>query len=271
VSSYTGLARELDADLLVIDLERISAYREMTLHGDSRGVSIAALAEHVADRVVRVPGTWLMAGWSLGGVVAYAATSLLPDHHLPRHLVVLDSIAPIPGNRRNAADFPPEVLLTWFTGYLAAKRGGRLQVSRNVLTGLSIEAGLAIVLREAIRTGLMWPDVTLAGLRKVFDVYLAGLFRNVDLTAAYEALPARVPMTLVRPYTGLLTAPGALGWQFLAGALIVERSPGDHYSMLAETEALATVFRDRLAPRRLSCAAWPPAPDHQPTGGHRQL
>ncbi|MEV4314044.1 thioesterase domain-containing protein [Actinocrispum sp. NPDC049592] len=242
-SCYAGLAREVD--LLVIDLEQIPSYRAMMLHDDSRGVSVAGLAEHVADRIVRISGPWLLAGWSLGGVIAYAATSLLPDHRLPLHLVALDSIAPVPENQRRASDFPPEVLVTWFAGYLAAKRGGRLTV--DVPGGLSVEDALAVVLREAIRTGLVWPDVTVAGMRKLFEVYLTGLFRNVDLTAGYEAPPARVPMTLVRPAVGLLATPGALGWQRLAPALTVEHCPGDHYSMVGETDAIAGVFRSRLA------------------------
>ncbi len=242
-SCYAGLAAKVN--LLVIDLEQIPSYRAMTLHGDSRGVSVAWLAEHVADRVTRVSERWLMAGWSLGGVIAYAATSLLPDHRLPLHLVALDSIAPVPGNQRRASDFPPEVLVTWFAGYLAAKRGESLPVY--VPSGLSVEQGLEVVLREAIRTCLVWPDVTVAGMRKLFDVYLAGLFRNVDLTSGYDAPPARVPMTLVRPASGLLTTPGALGWHRLAPTLTVEHCPGDHYSMVGETDVIAGVFRSRLA------------------------
>ncbi|TCO60623.1 thioesterase domain-containing protein [Actinocrispum wychmicini] len=250
-TSYAGLAEALDAELLVIDLERIPAYREMMLCDGGQDVSVARLARYVVDRLVPAR-SWLMAGWSLGGVVAYAATASLPDHQLPRHLVVLDSIAPVPEHRRDASDFTPEVLLTWFAGYLAAKRGGRLELPAGVLRGRDIGTGLEVVLREAIRVGLVWPDVSVAGLRKVFDVYLAGLFRNVDLTAAYQAEPARVPMTLVRPQAGLLTTPGALGWQRLASTLSVTRCPGDHYSMLRESSVIAGVIRDRLA---LACSS----------------
>jgi thioesterase domain-containing protein len=248
-SSYDALAETLaaDAELLVIDLEQVQAYRAMMLSARGRDVSVAGLAGFVVNRLAGVPTRpWLLAGWSLGGVVAYAATALLPDHHLPRHLVVLDSIAPIPEHRRHAGDFTPEVRLRWFAGYLAVKRGGRIDLAAGVLRGLDTDAGLKVVLREAIRAGLVWPDASPAGLRKVYDVYLAGLFRNVGLTAAYDAAPARVPMTLVRPYAGLLTTSGPLGWQKLAGKLAVARCPGDHYSMLAESAAIADVIRDRL-------------------------
>lgn len=248
-TSYAALAAALaaDAELLVVDLERVPAYREMVFGGPA--VSVAALAQFVVDRL-RYDGVldrpWLLAGWSLGGVVAYAATSVLLEHQLPRHLVVLDSIAPVPEHRRSVGDFRPEVLLTWFAGYLAAKRGGPLELSVDALRGLDTDAGLEVVLDAAIRGGLVWPDVSIAGLRKVYSVYLAGLFRNVDLTAGYAAAPSRVPMTLVRPSAGLLSTPGALGWQRLADSLSVAHCPGDHYSMLHES-AVADVIRGQLS------------------------
>ncbi|AHH98386.1 thioesterase domain-containing protein [Kutzneria albida] len=232
--------------LHVVDLEQLPAYRRMMVTGEQDGLSVAGLAESAAEQLRAaglLHGPWLLAGWSVGGVVGYALTELLAEHQLPAHLVLLDSIAPARGYRRSREDFTAEVLLPWFVTYLAAKRGGRLSLPGKRFRGMDAETGLRLVLAAGIDSGLLWPDTTLAGLCKVYEVYLHGLFRNVGLTSAHRAGAARVPITLVRPENGLIDTADPLGWQRLATDLRVLRCPGDHYSMLRDPVTVALVAR----------------------------
>jgi hypothetical protein len=177
-----------------------------------------------------------------GGVVAHELSGRLSPTELPRRLVVMDTIAPVPDYTKDDGELSPELLLPWFAMFLGAKRG----------VALPLPAGgapltLDDVLTGAVSSGALPPDTSVAGLGKVYRVFTAGLRRNNLMCAGFQAGPARVPVTLIRPDGSLLDTPEPLGWRQLTDDLAVVGCPGDHYSMFSDAvavETVATVLRE---------------------------
>jgi len=246
VNSYLELAAALlpQAELIVVDLEQVPEYFQAALSGGHAGITIAELAARIDDalwdRGLLAP-PWLLAGWSFGGVVGQELTAALAGDERPEGLFLLDSLAPVPAYTK--ADPDPAMVLGWFAMYLAAKRGAPVHVPAAELAGVTVEAGLRLVLEAAVANGALRPGTPLPGLRKVFNAYTDGLLRNNRLAAAHSPMPTQVPVCLIRPEHGLLDTPDPLGWTSLAPRFTVRSCPGDHYSMLrhpAAVELIAT-------------------------------
>ena len=235
VGHYRDLAERLTpvADVAVLDLERAPAYFQAALTGAAPDTSIDALAALAATELRatrRLDRPWVLAGWSFGGVVAHALLDQLTPPEHPRRLVLLDSIAPVPGYTQQDDDLSAELVLRWFAMYLAAKRDRPVPVSATPDLAELLTAGLA--------SGALRPGTTLPGLRKVHQAYLAGLVRNNRLARAHTPRRTTRPTTLVRPERGLLATPDPLGWTALTTDLTALDCPGDHYSMLRDPSAV---------------------------------
>jgi thioesterase domain-containing protein len=248
VTTYVELAAALlpRAELFVVDLEQVPEYFQAALSGGHAGITIGELAARIDDalweRGLLAP-PWLLAGWSFGGVVGQALTAALAEDEQPEGLFLLDSLAPVPAYTKADGDLDLAMMLDWFAMYLAAKRGAPVPVPAAELAGVTVEAGLRLVLDAAVASGALRPGTPLPGLRKVFNAYADGLLRNNRLAAAHSATPTAVPVCLIRPERGLLDTPEPLGWTSLAPQLTVRSCPGDHYSMLrhpAAVELIAT-------------------------------
>lgn len=238
---YRELAAALPprTELHVVDLEQVPEYFQAALDGGRSDLTVSGVASRAAD-ALRSRGLlsrpWTLVGWSFGGVVGHALTSFLSSAELPRQIVLLDSIAPVPEYTRGNDEIGPDLVIPWFCMYLAAKRGGAVPVPRELAAGgdVDVDTLLQAVLEAALEHGALRPGTTLPGLRKVYDTYLDGLRRNNRLAEDFAPARARVPLTLLRPERGLLATPDPLGWEQLSDDLSVERTPGDHYSMLRE-------------------------------------
>ncbi|MBN3932674.1 hypothetical protein IQ279_24195 [Streptomyces verrucosisporus] len=261
---YAGLARSLPAGtgLHVVDLEQVPEYFRAALDSGRVTTSIDRLATRAAEEL-RARGLlsrpWNLLGWSFGGVVGHALAGLLDGGERPGRLVLLDSIAPVPGYVQSEEAIGHDMALPWFCMYLAAKRGGGPDaLPAEFPDGAEgpdgrPDAALELVLHAGLDSGVLRPGTTLPGLRKVYDTYLDGLRRNNRLAAGHRPRPAGLPLVLLRPERGLLATPDPLGWSVLGDDLSTGHTPGDHYSMLREPEAL----------RRIAAAAAPepvPAP-----------
>jgi thioesterase domain-containing protein len=246
VTNYVELAAALlpQAELFVVDLEQVPEYFQAALSGGHAGISIAELAARIDDALWErglLSPPWLLAGWSFGGVVGQALTAALAEDEQPEGLFLLDSLAPVPAYTKTEGDLDLAMLLGWFAMYLAAKRGAPVPVPAAELAGVTLEAGLQLVLDAAIAHGALRPGTPLPGLRKVFNAYADGLLRNNRLASAHSAAPIPVPVCLFRPEHGLLDTPDPLGWTALAPRLTVRSCPGDHYSMLRHPAAVSLI------------------------------
>ncbi|MCI2416125.1 thioesterase domain-containing protein [Saccharopolyspora sp. K220] len=228
----------------VVDLDAVEEYARPAFTGEPPKVGAADVAAHVATELRQrglVGGDWLLVGWSLGGIIAYALTSELAGDELPAHLVVLDTPAPVGRNSWSDDGVPLDLELLWFVTYLAARHETTASTARETFTGLDADAGLKLVLDIETDRGPLLPGASLAGARKLFEGYLNVVRRNNRIVSAYQAAPPRVPFTLIRPEHSLFGAEPAMGWDEIDPAVEVRTCRGDHYSMLRDPFALAQV------------------------------
>lgn len=230
-------------DTWVLNLERVPEYFQAALSPEQPRTSVDALALRCAEALrekAPATGPWTLVGWSFGGVVGHALTSLLSEEELPDRLILLDSIAAVDAYEPEGDVVDRELVMPWFTMYLGAKRRAAVLPPASAHTQ-DTDRALAPVLEAAVEAGALHPSTSLPGLRKVFDAYLGGLLRNARLTTDHEPAPARVPLTLIRPERGLLSTPEPLGWDELAPNLRTESSGGDHYTMLHDDTAVGHI------------------------------
>lgn len=251
VTSYDVLVDRLPLSTAVhlLDLQGVPAYQQAALDAGRTDLRVSQIADGFAGLVSSVlrPGErWVLVGWSFGGVVSHLMTGLLPEPTRPAHLLLLDSIAPVPGYVAEIEELTTETLLEWFAMYLATKRG-RAPVAP--LVGLR---SLDEVLEAMVACGALLPSTTAAGLGKVYGAYVDGLRRNTRLTADLALPLGSVPTTVVRARHSLLAETGPLGWDRVCPpGLRVLVGEGDHYSMLADpstTALLTEVVVGALAP-----------------------
>lgn len=262
-SVYSLLADQLPADCGVhlLDLQGLPQYQQAALNGGRSDLAITGIAGSFAGLVrqlLRAGEPYVLLGWSFGGVIAHAMTPHLAGPLAPVHLILLDSIAAVPGYQAQVEDLDDRTLLEWFCMYLGAKRGVPVRLEE------SSPGGLEDVLAVMTGAGALLPGTTAAGLAKVFEVYVDGLRRNSLLTRAYHAIPSQVGATAVRARRSLLAEPGALGWDRVCPAPVpVLTAEGDHYSMLtdASTAALLATLVNSVLP---STSQQPAAATGQP-------
>jgi len=239
--AWSGLADRLpeDVGLSVLDLQNVPEYFAAALTGGLPDITLPQIAaraagELAADRPAGVPVA--LVGWSFGGVVAYEIARGVAG---VRRLVLLDSIAPT--HDFGTADdlLRPALLIRWFAMYLAAKRGKPLDAEPGIAAPTT-EAGLSTVLSAFSASGVLPTGTEPAGLRKLYDSFVAGLHRNNHLAVPYQPPRTESPITLVKPVRSLLPEFDDLGWGEL-GPVRVVPAPGDHYSILFDPSAWAVV------------------------------
>ncbi|KAB7627759.1 non-ribosomal peptide synthetase [Alkalilimnicola sp. S0819] len=182
---------------------------------------VAVAAAYVAAlRGEQAQGPYHLAGWSLGGVIAFEmARQLRAEGEQVGLLGLIDSYAPALPSRLEAAAGDGEALLRDF---------GRDLLGEDAPPGL-LEARV-----DPLEALLAWPRMrALFGddrdrLARMFAVY-AG---HVRALGAYRPLPCDVPLTLLVAAQGAPDEPGR-GWEALAvGGLDVHTLAADHYSLL---------------------------------------
>lgn len=244
---YKGLATALPTDtgLTVLDLSAVPEYAEAALTGGRAATTVEELAARLLaalEQASPAHGPYTLAGWSFGGVLALAMTHRMPPERRPRHLVLLDSIAPTEDYQQPDDALEADLLLGWFAMYLGAKKGRPVEPHPARLAGCEADEGLPLVLDAAVAAGALPPDTPLPGLRKLYETYVDGLLRNNRLTTPHRPRPAPLPLVLVRAERSLIPGDPTLGWQPLAPqGLTRVTSPGDHYTMLSRPDSLDVI------------------------------
>jgi thioesterase domain-containing protein len=241
---WAPLAEELAGESVwLLELDAIAAYRDAALRSGPPDVTVDEIADRLLAELaaIGVSERLVLAGWSFGGVIAHALADLLTPR--PRHVVLLDSIAPVDDFKRPNTDLGDDVLLAWFAMYLGARGPAALRAQ----PAATLESGLDALRLAALEAGVVGPGTAPAGLRKLFDAYVAGLRRNNDLVGPHRPAPSTVPLTLIKARRSLLDDED-LGWRRLAPLDVLE-SPGDHYTMVSQALAfplLGAAVRDAL-------------------------
>ncbi|HEX8772589.1 MAG TPA: amino acid adenylation domain-containing protein [Pyrinomonadaceae bacterium] len=198
-----------------------------------------------AIREVQASGPYTLAGWSLGGVVAFEMNRQLKSlGEQVRVLLMIDSWSPVAGMAVGDAE-----LLRWFLKDL----GVRPQVLPEA--GLTdkgdAEEHLGAALEVAHEAGLLPADMGLPQLSRLFGIFKTnmramwkyvprGSVERITLLRAGSPSPEEF-----RRHPAFAAADTALGWGALSDAGVdVHTVPGDHYSILAEPNV--QVLAERL-------------------------
>ena len=204
-------------------------------------VALEAMAarylEAIRERQPR--GPYHLAGWSMGGVVAYEmALQLRREGHEVAFLGLVDAAAPAGA----AASLDEPDLLLAFAADLAALAGA----SEDDRTDrLEIEGGASLKQLLSAHRHLLPPDLKLADVRRLYETFRA----NALALSGYRPQPYAGRLTLFRATDRDGCRPEDLGWRSLAAEVTVEPLPGDHFGLLRGhgARALATALRAALA------------------------
>jgi thioesterase domain-containing protein/acyl carrier protein len=222
VFAYVGLARRLGAGRPVYGLQAVA-------EGNGHQPALEELAAQylAAVREVQPEGPYLLAGWSLGAVIAYEmAQQIEGSGGTVALLAMIDPSSPEDGRAEGVDDAS---LLAGFAFDLVRLSGRQVGFGREVLEGLEVDAGLDRLVELGRSAGVLPPDVDKPRLRERFDLF----GRHVRALQGYVPRPYGGKVTLFRASASL--APGAAdltaGWGTLAGAAprVLE---ADHYSLL---------------------------------------
>ncbi|SOC15867.1 non-ribosomal peptide synthetase [Stappia indica] len=220
VSCYAGLAAALPDDWSVHGI-RASGL----VDGESpAATSLPAMASGYVDQLRRLQakGPYRLAGWSMGGVLAFEmARQLEAAGERVDVLALLDSYTPA-----ERAELEP-----WASGE-TAEQACRTAFVRDLLGGdaLAFAAGedFADRLLAMPAFARRHPGLSAADLHRLFAVFAA----NQAALADYTPAPVETPLTLVRTEQGLARF-GTAGWRALAaGGFALHETDGDHHSFL---------------------------------------
>jgi amino acid adenylation domain-containing protein len=183
-----------------------------------------------ADRLV-------LAGWSMGGVLAYEVGRELAASGVDCEVIMIDSEVP-----DDAAPAATPSGAARHVAFLRDLAGGRLpdgiddRLRQTVATGADL-AGLARDL--ACESGLL-PAGTPAG----DYARLAAIHgRNTDALARWRPAGSGVPVLLFAAARPPGQPDPARAWRELCPGLVVQALPGDHYSLLTGANVQAIVSR----------------------------
>ncbi|WP_067339080.1 non-ribosomal peptide synthetase [Stappia indica] len=220
VACYAGLAAALPDDWSVHGI-RASGLVDRE---SPAATSLPAMASGYVDQLRRLQakGPYRLAGWSMGGVLAFEmARQLQAAGERVDFLALLDSYTPA-----ELADIEP-----WASGE-TAEQACRAAFVRDLLGGDAPEfvAGEEFADRLLAMPAFArrHPGLSAADLRRLFAVFAV----NQAALADYEPGPSTAPLTLVRTRDGLARF-GTVGWQALAvGGFALRETDGDHHSFL---------------------------------------
>jgi amino acid adenylation domain-containing protein len=223
VICYRALAQRLGRDQPCHGIRARGLYGEQDLP--------ATLEDMAADyldaiRAVQPHGPYHLAGWSLGGVVAFEMAQQLVERGQEVGVVaLLDTTIPFgPQNRRYWAD---------------AEQSGQeygLDVSLDQLAQLGADEQLPYLWEHARKLGLIEDNTPAPLVRQLLDELKRLFHAHVRLVRDYVVRPYPGRLVLFRPAeTPVARAtPADRGWSQLAHAVTVHVIPGQHHTMVKE-------------------------------------
>ncbi|MCW6052944.1 amino acid adenylation domain-containing protein [Lyngbya sp. CCAP 1446/10] len=209
-----------------------------------------------AIQTVQQKGPYLLGGHSFGGVVAFEMAMMLHKQGQDVALLaMIDSVAPIVGQKSKGIDEDDAAYLTEFANYIGYMCSKNLEVSRATLAKLTPVEQLHYLKERLIRVNLLPPDAGIMSVRGLVQVYIASM-------KAYRIyLPSgmqQTPITLFRAneldvfesdteeLAQRLKEP-ALGWNDFSATIDIHVVPGNHMTMMQQPHVQV------LATQLLSC------------------
>jgi thioesterase domain-containing protein/acyl carrier protein len=207
--------------------------------------SIKTIAAEYVERIKACQGDgegdgdYLLAGWSMGGVIAYEmAQQLLGEGCLVGHLWLIDSFNPAfhcAGDELNDdgeqddqhKEWVDKQLLQTLAAELAVDIHAKGQYSNQYLLEQPLVVLLELLLEQGKEQRRLPPDYSLKALRARFDL----LVKNNRALQRYRPVPLDTQVSLIRG-----TDPGndhqSLGWSALVPKISHSVIQGDHFSIM---------------------------------------
>jgi amino acid adenylation domain-containing protein len=247
VACYAELARRLE-DRPLYALQAIGLEGE---HPPLTRVEDMARAYVAAMREVQPSGPYLLAGWSVGGVLAFEmARQLTEAGETVARVLLLDARAPAwedPGGgedplaraRAQAGETGDDSAL--LAAFLREAVGPLPEAADALLRSLPPAGRLTHLLEQARSRHLLPPDVGVPQLRRVFHVFQA----TSDAVGAYRPGPWSGELTLLRA-TGSRPAGGGdatYGWGALSTRPVAVHDVTGHHRTFMESPEVEGVAR----------------------------
>jgi len=191
-----------------------------------------------AVRSVQPHGPYLLGGWSMGGLIAYEMMrQLQAQGEEVRLLALFDTRA------ASELEVSDETSLVASFALLLGLSPEQLQEAAVVFSETQTEDPLSFLLEYAKEASIVPHDMSLAHLRKQFEVF------KVNVRAARSYQPANLPANIVL-FRAAERPPGAdadstLGWARRGLKIEVHEVPGNHLTMMREPNV--SVLAERLA------------------------
>ncbi|MCK2237258.1 MULTISPECIES: type I polyketide synthase [unclassified Crossiella] len=241
---YRQLVDLLDADQPAYGLDRVDHVRELTEKAGCYLDHVRAVAPH---------GPYRLAGWSLGGFLAYEVAQQLTAAGAEVELVAMfDSLNPLPLPAGLDEVRLAELRFRRFADFLETSYGRRIELPYDVLARLGDEEQIDLLIEQMTTHELVNVEVSTAILHhqrtsfldtRVLERYQPELY---DGRVVLYSAADKTPGGLKDPRFDRDDPP--LGWDEFCPGLEVIRVPGHHLSVLdpPNVEAIATHLRDLL-------------------------
>lgn len=220
VFCYLELARQLGPE------QPFYGVQAAGLEGEEPAVDrLDELADRYAAAIdqTQVSGPCLLAGWSLGGVIAVEVARQL---HARGRRVPLLALIDSPPPRPASALAPYPELLESFVRDVASLLGRRAPSVKDQLEALPAEGWVDHVVSRLRDAGLLVTERDSAHVRNRIEVFLA----NLRAVSRHALEPYDGRISLLR--AGAAGAGAAERWRAYARDVVELPLPGDHYSLL---------------------------------------
>jgi len=224
VFCYQLLAQHLGHERPVYGLQAVGIDGVQPPHEDTSQMVAHYIA---AIRSVQPHGPYLLAGWSLGGNLAFETARQLSLQGEPIGLLALLDCGALPPEREpTEEDFLP-VIMGLFPG--------EDDMTLEQLRQMTPQQHLEYFYQRAVRAGVVHPDFGIEAAHRVFEVFKG------NLKAMWEYRPQPYPgkITLFasqeQPIAIDIAHDPCLGWEaWAAGGVEVHRIPGRHLDVIKE-------------------------------------
>ncbi|HYN19809.1 MAG TPA: amino acid adenylation domain-containing protein [Thermoanaerobaculia bacterium] len=237
VECYRALVEHLGLDQPVYGL-RAEGLDARSTPGSIEEMAASYIA---AVRAEWSRGPYRLAGWSLGGVVAFEMARQLDRQGEHVALLGLLDASPPKGSR----EMPDSgTLIAVLLRGVADEKGKESRLNSADLEGLTLDDQLGRALQELRHLDLIGSEIDLSWLRRYFDRFRS----RIAALGSYKAEPYAGSVVLFRADEREREGDPAAGWEALAEGVSVCHVPGTHVTMVREPHVreLAEALRSSL-------------------------